>query len=142
MERHGLLSSDSNQNLLGDEEVIVSDEESNDETDETDEDDEFDEKEDSYITGYLAKIQDSFVKGEKPEIYKQGTFWYPRKMPSFALSDTAKINPEVLYEPRVFIWLPHYLTTEHLKCPDCGSKLNADGYTKDPRARRITDLTE
>lgn len=96
----------------------------------------------SFIDRYLGEIQTELTRkrGEWPKCYKEGTLWYESKLPSFALRK--QLSPEELYKPRVCIWLPHLLALSSLKCPKCNEDLSADGYTKDPKARRIIDFDE
>ncbi|KAI8136802.1 hypothetical protein BJV82DRAFT_638022, partial [Fennellomyces sp. T-0311] len=62
---------------------------------------------DTVVRQYLLEIQKDI-----PEAYKQKTFWVEPPEPFFVLRE--KLEPTLLYYPRVFLWLPHLLFD--LKC--------------------------
>lgn len=96
--------------------------------------------EDGVIDRYLKSIQDRLKGGKRPKEYKEGTFWVSKKSPSFVLEDSS--DPDLLYEPRVFLWFPHHFNKD-LKCPICNyNRIEVKGFNKKPRARRIIDLQE
>lgn len=109
-------------------------------------------EESSVIDQYLKSIQDRIKEDNKkyppryprpPREYLNGTFWVHRKNPVFALGDQINFSPDVLYQPRVFLWFPHHLVS-NLTCPRCSTPttFNVKEWKTAPRARRITDLDE
>lgn len=78
-----------------------------------------------------------------PVEYDRKTFWVEPVNAYFAMKN--KIDPsESLYQPRVFLWLPHHLLPfkfQSLRCPKCKASVKGKGFNKDPHARRIVDLT-
>ncbi|KAL0142930.1 hypothetical protein V8B55DRAFT_1560346 [Mucor lusitanicus] len=78
-----------------------------------------------------------------PVEYDRKTFWVEPVDAYFAMKN--KIDPsESLYQPRVFLWLPHHLLPfkfQSLRCPKCKASVKGKGFNKDPHARRIVDLT-
>lgn len=95
--------------------------------------------EESHVNKYLAEIQER-LRGKVPKEYQNGTFWVHQKNPYFML-EAQKRDPNCLYIPRVFLWLPHHLVKD-LKCPTCEAKISVKGFNKKPRARRVIDLNE
>ncbi|KAK4699673.1 hypothetical protein P7C70_g6585, partial [Phenoliferia sp. Uapishka_3] len=67
------------------------------------------------------------------------SFWVSPPDPTFALlkikSDFA---PTTLWQPRVYLWLPHFLV-DCLACPRCGNALDKNGLLP---PRRITDVND
>ncbi|KAG2216108.1 hypothetical protein INT45_001912 [Circinella minor] len=64
----------------------------------------------------------------------------PRSILCYLLDD---LNPNGLYYPRIFLWLPHLLLEKlgkTLKYPMCNYDLKSKGYTDKPR--RVVDITE
>lgn len=109
-------------------------------------------QENSVIDKFLKSIQDRIKEDNKkdpprfpkpPKEYQNGTFWVQRKNPVFALKDQLELTPNVLYQPRVFLWFPHHLVS-NLKCPKCSTPTSffVKEWNTCPRARRITDLDE
>jgi hypothetical protein len=99
-------------------------------------------QDDSVVNKYLTKIQNRIRGGKTPEEYTRGTFWVFRRNPCFILDSGIEPNP--LYEPRVFLWFPHFFKKD-LKCPQCNTGLKIKGFNNKPKvakARRIIDLTE
>ena len=93
------------------------------------------------IQKYLSDVQKRIVSEKYPAEYNRGTFWVRPKDPYFALLDD--LNPNGLYYPRIFLWIPHLLLEKlgkTLKCPTCNSDLKSKGYTDKPR--RVVDITE
>ena len=93
------------------------------------------------IQKYLSDVQKRIVSEKYPAEYNRGTFWVRPKDPYFALLDD--LNPNGLYYPRIFLWLPHLLLEKlgkTLKCPTCNYDLKSKGYTDKPR--RVVDITE
>ncbi|KAK4510790.1 uncharacterized protein ATC70_005223 [Mucor velutinosus] len=82
----------------------------------------------------------------RPVEYDRNTFWVEPVNPYFALLKKipAKEEPSKrLYQPRVFLWLPHHLLphrSKSLECPKCKSPLKSKGFNKGSHARRIVDL--
>jgi hypothetical protein len=97
-------------------------------------------KDNTVLASYFETLQKRLSKENKPKEYEQGTFWVLPPQPFFALRQSR--SPSQLYHPRVFLWLPHLLVSETLKCPDCKSNLRVKGWNTEPRARRIVDLKE
>lgn len=94
------------------------------------------------LDSYLGKIQSEC---DTKDPYKSNTYWINPPMANFALSKN--VNPEALYLPKVFIWLPHALMNtknDKLKCPvhGCTKDLNKKGFLDDPKARKIVDIHE
>ena len=109
-------------------------------------------EESSAVDRYLQTIQNRIKEDNKkdasrsprpPKEYRNGTFWVHRKDPAFALRDQLELSPEILYQPRVFLWFPHHLVT-NLKCPKCTipTTFFVKEWNTQPRARRITDIDE
>jgi hypothetical protein len=102
----------------------------------------------SVVDRYLKKIQDKYrncSKSNKPDIYKEDTFWIHRKLPAFVLDK--KVDPDALYEPKVCLWFPEYFLTENhkvFKCvyPGCNFDMKLNGFNTNPRARKIYDDKE
>ncbi|KAK7002121.1 hypothetical protein R3P38DRAFT_3215931 [Favolaschia claudopus] len=72
----------------------------------------------------------SFGKSTSP-----GSFWIHPPEPVLAL-EGQQFNPPSLYQPRVFLWLPHFFVS-CLKCPKCHAALEKNGAL---RPRRIVDV--
>src|ERR1700683_3861340 len=53
--------------------------------------------------------------------YTSASFWIHPPEPAFSLSHH-HFDPHLLYRPRVFLWLPHFLV-ETLRCPSCKETL-------------------
>ena len=93
------------------------------------------------IRKYLSDVHNRIVKEGYPTEYRNGTFWVRPKDAYFALIDY--LNPNALYFPRIFLWLPHLVIDKLgkvLKCPKCDYELKSKGYTDKPR--RVVDITE
>ena len=93
------------------------------------------------IRKYLYDVHNRIVKEGYPTEYRNGTFWVRPKDAYFALIDY--LNPNALYFPRIFLWLPHLVIDKLgkvLKCPKCDYELKSKGYTDKPR--RVVDITE
>ena len=117
-------------------------------------------KKKQFVHKYFLSIQSRVVEETKeddnklPSEYRRGTFWILPPDPFFALHNpTTEIlalredesfdyDPVMLYLPKVFLWIPHLLVDDRLKCthPNCSGKLKSNGYPKDPPARRVVDL--
>lgn len=106
-------------------------------------------KKNSIIDNYLKDVQER-VKREckkpkpgKPQEYEDGTFWVKRKDPAFLLKDQARLDPNELYHPRVFLWFPHHLS-DNLTCPRCTvpTTIQIKEWSTKTRARRIIDIDE
>ncbi|CEP08288.1 hypothetical protein [Parasitella parasitica] len=120
--------------------------ESEEEEDEGEEDNSDRLPENSYLKTYFEDLQARLARGKCPAEYERGTFWIEPLNPFFALKNGRPVN--TLYQPRVFLWLPHYLLesglnnkVKNLKCHKCKSSLEIKGFNKDPHARRIVDLS-
>ena len=59
--------------------------------------------------------------GAWPKCYLQGQFWIYPPDPYFAMCKAAHspsgLNPELLYHPPIFLWLPHILENTQYTCP-------------------------
>ncbi|KAI8983661.1 hypothetical protein BDB01DRAFT_835291 [Pilobolus umbonatus] len=71
----------------------------------------------------------------------KGVLWMPKEQDEVAFAISGNTCPDNLYEPDVFIWLPHLLFGRGFKkiaCPECRSdKITIKGYNDEPFARRI-----
>ncbi|KAF5379066.1 hypothetical protein D9615_005940 [Tricholomella constricta] len=73
---------------------------------------------------------------EAPTHGQPPTFWVHQPEPVITLS-RHRFFPPILYQPRVFLWLPHFYV-EKLHCPNCSrGVLEKNGALK---PRRITDV--
>ncbi|KAG2193510.1 hypothetical protein INT47_004745 [Mucor saturninus] len=59
----------------------------------------------SYLASYFEKIQARLSTEEYPSEYERGTFWIEPMMSYFIHKNNKKI--EDIYQPRVFLWIPH-----------------------------------
>jgi hypothetical protein len=74
---------------------------------------------------YLASVRDRLIRemedGAWPKCYLQGQFWIYPPDPYFAMHKAAHslsgLNPELLYHPPIFLWLPHILENTQYTCP-------------------------
>jgi hypothetical protein len=96
--------------------------------------------ENGWLDKYLRSIQEKLKGGAEPDEYKKGTLW--SNPPSASLVLKKKLDPELLYLPRVCIWLPQFLAKTPLKCPTCQKSLLAKEWVQKTKARRIIDLEE
>jgi hypothetical protein len=99
----------------------------------------------SELHKYFKSIQARVSAEKTPYEYKNGTFWVQPPSPFFALRQ--QLDPTRLYEPLIFLWLPHLLIDQQkLKCPYCKSStgqsanLKSHGWNSHPCARRVVDL--
>ena len=93
------------------------------------------------IQKYLSDGHNRIVKEGYPSEYCNGTFWVCPKDAYFTLIDD--LNPNALYFPRIFLWLPHLLIDKLgkvLKCSRCNYELKSKSYTEKPR--RVVDIAE
>src|SRR6266487_470988 len=68
-----------------------------------------------------------------PPLYsKQKTFWFPRPSNYFLLHGNT-VSPQVLYNPRFFLWDPAALCPGGIPCPNCHVVLRPHGYIGHPR---------
>lgn len=99
--------------------------------------------ENSFLKEYFEKLQVRLSEEDEPREYLNGTFWVQSLPPAFVFLRKMAVN--TLYQPKVFLWLPHHLLPQKmssLKCPDCNSRIKSKGYNKNPHARRVVDLSE
>jgi hypothetical protein len=105
---------------------------------------------------YLASIKDKLAKELKhdslPMCYIQNQFWIYPADPFFAMRKAAHsasgLQPDPLYRPSVFVWLPHLLQDDKLTCPmpNCknykksNNPLTIKGWNDNPIARRVVAL--
>jgi hypothetical protein len=82
-------------------------------------------------------------EGQTTRLIKPVTFssslWVHPPEPAILLSQN-RFDPFVMYRPRVFLWLPHFLV-EGLKCPNlgCGKILEKNGAIA---PRLVTDVED
>ncbi|KAF8233295.1 hypothetical protein L208DRAFT_1203220, partial [Tricholoma matsutake] len=69
--------------------------------------------------------------------YAPASFWIHPPEPVISLSNY-RFDPQTLYRPRIFLWLPHFYVTE-LRCPKCSGLLEKNGALA---PRRITDVED
>ncbi|KAJ7681913.1 hypothetical protein DFH06DRAFT_953146, partial [Mycena polygramma] len=56
-------------------------------------------------------------------------------------STATAIGPDLLYQPRVFVWLPDTLLDKKIRCPFCDKgDMTPGGWNSNPVARRVVDL--
>lgn len=99
--------------------------------------------EESFCKEHFKKLQLRLGNEDAPKEYLNGSFWIQPMSQSFVFLKNLKSTS--LYQPRVFIWLPHHFLPEKmnsLKCPECNSQMKSNGYNKNPYARRVVDLSE
>jgi hypothetical protein len=70
--------------------------------------------------------------------YSLPTMWILPLDPVFSMS-RHRFDPTILYRPRIFLWLPHFLVQE-LYCPNCRSRILEKNGPLAPR--RIVDLED
>ena len=85
---------------------------------------------------YLASVKEKLAKemqhGSLPTCYTQGQFWIYPVAPFFAMQKAAHsasgLQPNTLYHPLVFVWLPHLLQDDKFTCPmpNCQNHKKAD----------------
>lgn len=73
---------------------------------------------------------------ENHRSYLPASMWIYPPEPIMSLSHHA-FNPEILWRPRVFLWLPHFFV-ESLRCPNCRSGVLEKNGACPPR--RIVDI--
>lgn len=66
-----------------------------------------------------------------------GSLWLHPPAPIISLSSYT-FTPELLYRPRIFLWLPHFFV-ETMRCPNCHRALEKNGACP---PRRITDTSD
>lgn len=101
------------------------------------------------VVAYIASIKDRLAHemagNATPLCYQNGTFWIMPKDGYFAthsLRLSEGLTPELLYYPRVLVWLPHLLDRKVLTCqnPMChfyqdkGHPLTVKGWNDNPVA--------
>ncbi|KAF8074040.1 hypothetical protein FPV67DRAFT_1446849 [Lyophyllum atratum] len=75
---------------------------------------------------------------EKLQRHAPPTFWVHQPEPAIPLSHH-RFLPSNLYQPRVFLWLPHFYVAQ-LRCPKCPSGVLEKNGALTPR--RITDVDD
>ncbi|CAO3654609.1 unnamed protein product [Mucor hiemalis] len=94
--------------------------------------------EDGWLDRYLKEIQTKLKNSPFPENYRNGkNYWINPGSNSFVL--LGNIDPTLVYKPRVFIWLPHYLSKTPLSCLTCKKELSPMEWVQKTKARRIID---
>lgn len=63
--------------------------------------------EDSFVGKYVTEIQNRLKGGVKPIEYQRKTYWVNVEYEGFDYN--TRVNPDIFYRPRVFIWLPDIL---------------------------------
>ena len=104
----------------------------------------------TYLVGLRETLSRQIKDRGKPVCYMEGHFWIRPQDPYFAMLKAEKspdgLNPERLYHPRVFLWLPNLLNDNLPKCPntECAKykkgDLSVKGWNDKPIARRVIDL--
>ncbi|PPQ85721.1 hypothetical protein CVT24_001668, partial [Panaeolus cyanescens] len=74
---------------------------------------------------------------QSPQCYRGQSMWIEPPDPVFSLA-RAQLDPTLLYLPRVFLWLPHFLVTS-LNCPYCSNVLEKNGPLP---PRRVSGLDQ
>ena len=69
---------------------------------------------------------------------KPATFWIQPPEPVVSLT-SHQFDPTILYRPRVFLWLPHFLVKD-LMCPNCKKQILEKNGACPPR--RIVDIED
>ncbi|KAF8968825.1 hypothetical protein BDZ97DRAFT_331398 [Flammula alnicola] len=82
-----------------------------------------------------ARAPPPLFQNSKP--YLPASFWIHPPEPVTTLSHHRFI-PQVLYRPRIFLWLPHFFVAT-LLCPKCHAVLEKNGACP---PRRITDMED
>lgn len=72
---------------------------------------------------------------DKP--HAPATMWIHPPDAVFPLMRSARLDPTILYRPRVFLWLPHFFVTQ-LHCPNCKTGVLQKNGALCPR--RIVDI--
>ena len=111
------------------------------------------------VEAYLASVKDKVVQelngNALPLIYQSGSFWIHPPDAYFGLSNSTKssggLAPLPLYQPRVFVWLPHLLdrqsilTCQNHECSyykDSKHPLTFKAWNDNPVARRVVDIKD
>jgi hypothetical protein len=117
---------------------------------------------DSVVSGYLSIVKEKLSRDLKsygePQCYKEGQFWVRPKDAYFAMREDIESkspnrglnNPNKLYHPEVFVWLPQCLDKHPLACVNKQCKFYQDslyplmdkGWNTDPVARRIVGMVQ
>lgn len=63
--------------------------------------------EDSFVGKYVTEIQNRLKGGVTPIEYQRKTYWVNVEYEGFDYN--TRVNPDIFYRPRVFIWLPDIL---------------------------------
>jgi hypothetical protein len=59
----------------------------------------------------------------KPRLYAiERTFWFPQPSPHFLLMQN-NVSPQLLFNPRFFLWDPEVLCPQGIPCPHCRHQL-------------------
>jgi len=105
----------------------------------------------TYLVGLKSQLRTEIETHGKPLCYMKGTFWVRPHDPYFAMTKSAQsvdgLNPNTLYYPTVFVWLPHLLDLSPLRCKnvECQQKncvLTVKGWNDNPVARRVVALDD
>jgi hypothetical protein len=104
----------------------------------------------TYLVGLRETLSRLIKDRSKPVCYMEGHFWIRPQDPYFAMCKAEKspdgLNPERLYHPSVFLWLPQLLSDNSLTCPNaqCAKYqkgiLSVKGWNDKPVAHRVIDL--
>ncbi|KAG2217970.1 hypothetical protein INT45_001404 [Circinella minor] len=73
-------------------------------------------------------------------LYNEHKFWIEPELPYFCFCSRQKLDPALLYYPRIFVWNPGKIIDIFCQVPNCGGKLHSDGFNCDPIARQIVDI--
>ncbi|KAI9493017.1 hypothetical protein BDB00DRAFT_788249 [Zychaea mexicana] len=92
-----------------------------------------------YLLDIQKQVVDDVRQYGEPRQYKNKSFWIYPSDAFFVLRE--KLDPKMLYLPRIFIWIPHILVKHFqvtLKCVSCNGELKSKGYNN--IGRRVLDL--
>ncbi|KAF8180079.1 hypothetical protein BJ912DRAFT_855402 [Pholiota molesta] len=84
---------------------------------------------------FQAKVKESNTRGQDglPPLYRDHqTFWFPQKSTFFLLRQSTPA-PQLLYNPRFFLWDPEALCPGGIPCPNCKATLRRHSHLRYPR---------
>ncbi|KAF8186024.1 hypothetical protein BJ912DRAFT_852498 [Pholiota molesta] len=87
------------------------------------------------LSEFQAKVKESNTRGQDglPPLYRDHqTFWFPQKS-TFFLLQQSNPTPQLLYNPRFFLWDPMALCPDGIRCLNCKSTLHRHGHLRYPR---------
>ena len=89
---------------------------------------------------FKARLVEASQRGTdwKPQLYAvEQTFWFPQPSPHFLLMQN-DVSPQLLLNPRFFLWDPEVLCPEGIPCPHCRHQLYRHATISRPR--RCVDI--